>query len=293
MEEKNNINPNNEPEVLHTYAGDMADLVRRDEASVIKIAMAEQKRREAELSRKIARSQSRNSIIMFVMGIVLITLGVGVVNYLKQKAKEESIHPEVQSKVSTLIPIDNQKSIDASSIIGTEELADLLTLERIGESPFILSSLTLKTKSSSMSSAEFLELIGSSIPGNFQRTLDPLFTLGVYHKSKTAEGEVFIVFKFNSYEQAVAGAYAWEKTLIDEFYPLFGIDIRGENSTLLQKNFEDAIVENIDARVLLDNKKNPIMYSVFLNQKLFMVSSSRDAIVEAMKRLRTENAKPL
>ena len=104
---------------------------------------------------------------------------------------------------------------------------------------------------------------------------------------------MFVVFKFNSYEQAVAGAYAWEKTLIDEFYPLFGINIKNENANLLQKNFEDAIVENVDVRVLLDNEKNPIIYSVFLNQKLYMVSASRDAIIEAMNRLRTENAKPL
>jgi hypothetical protein len=295
MDELNNTNPNNKTSSIHTYAGDMATMVRENEASVIKIAMAEQKRRSMEIEKAVSSQQKNRAVVFGVLSIVLIVGAIFIYKYLNEKGKTEATHPEIITQLPTLIPADTQTLIDAETIAGREDLVRVITKAKGEKGNVLIESIFLQqTPTKLLSSTEFLDKVGSSIPSALKRSLDANFMLGIYRPSdKNIKSGTFFIFKSSSYEQAVAGAYVWEKTLLDEFSTIFDINIRGDKIILLQKSFDDTIIYNTDARVLTGTENEPLIYSVFLNQNLYMVSDSKEAIIEAIKRLRTQNAKPL
>lgn len=294
MDEQNNINLNKKPEALHTYAGDMASMVRDNEASVIKIAMAEQRRRESEVQKEISKKQKNYAVIFAILSIVLIIGAIYIYKYLNQKGKIEATHTEILTEIPTLVPDDIQTLIPTDTIAGREDLVRVLVKERLVKKSGLVESIFLTSSGKkTLTSTEFLDLVGSSIPSAFERSLASDFMIGLYRPNDATKVGTFFVFKSSSFDQAVAGSYAWEKTLLDEFSTIFGIDISGENRMLLQKSFEDTIIYNTDVRVLYNTNKEPLIYSLFLNQNLYMLTDNKDVIVESIKRLRTQNAKPL
>ncbi|MDQ5971185.1 MAG: hypothetical protein QG566_131 [Patescibacteria group bacterium] len=294
MDEQNNINLNKKPEALHTYAGDMASMVRDNEASVIKIAMAEQRRRESEVQKEISKKQKNYAVIFAVLSIVLIIGAIYIYKYLNQKGKIEATHTEILTEIPTLVPDDVQTLIPTDTIAGREDLVRVLAKEQLIKKSGLVESIFLTSSGKkTLTSTEFLDLVGSSIPSAFERSLASDFMIGLYRPNDATKVGTFFVFKSSSFDQAVAGSYAWEKTLLDEFSTIFGIDISGENKMLLQKSFEDTIIYNTDVRVLYSTNKEPLIYSLFLNQNLYMLTDNKDVIVESIKRLRTQNAKPL
>jgi hypothetical protein len=272
----------------------MASMVRDNEASVIKIAMAEQRRRESEALKNNNQKQKNYAVIFAILSIVLIIGAIYIYKYLNQKGKIEATHPEIITQFPTLIPSDTQTLIPSDTIAGREDLVRVLAKARLEKKGGLIESIFLTSGAKNvLTSSDFLDKVGSSIPSAFERSLSPDFMIGLYRGDSNNKVGTFFIFKSSSYDQSVAGSYAWEKTLLDEFSTIFGIDISGNNRILLQKSFEDIIIYNTDARVLYDTNNEPLIYSIFLNQNLYMLSDNKDVIIEAIKRLRTQNAKPL
>lgn len=296
MDEDNsqkNIGPEGTP-VIHTYAGDMASMVRDHETSVIKIAMAEQRRREQDAQKeKYSRNSKRSSLFIFGT-IVIIMITIFGVQLLKQKMIKDSIHPEVLTRTPTFIPTDVDSIIDADRFTGKEDLTIVFNKERgtpgkRGEIRSIFFTQGIGENKTIIKTSEFLKLLQSSIPGSMARSFDESMMVGIY-TDNTDTTHTYFIFKTNSFENAYAGSLAWENTLLDELFPLFGIDISGDRGVLLQNRFTDKLIENIDTRVLFDNDNNILMYSLFLNKEYYMITDSDEIIKEMSKRLRSINS---
>src|SRR3989344_5059710 len=100
--------PTFEPKVgIRTYASDMADAVAEDGGSVIKVAMAEHKRRSQELETK--KETSRAKVIFIPASIVLLLGATALVFYIKfwqAKENEVIINQSVQSAINSLVRAD-------------------------------------------------------------------------------------------------------------------------------------------------------------------------------------------
>lgn len=289
---QNNIGPDGAP-VIHTYAGDMASMVRDHEASVIKIAMAEQRRREQEAAKVQHARASKRSTFFAVGAVVLVLLTIVGVKLLKAKIAVDSVHPEVLTRIPTFIPTDTDSVIDADRFTGKEDLTLVLNKERsqagkTGEVRSIFMTLGIGDTKEVMKTGEFIKLLQSSIPGSMARTLDESMMMGIY-TDQNSNTHPYFIFKNNNFDTAYASSLAWENTLLDEFFPLFGIDVSGDNKQLLENRFTDKLIENIDTRILSDNNGNVLMYSLFLNKDYYMITDSELVIKEMLKRLRSIN----
>jgi hypothetical protein len=291
---QNNIGPDGAP-VIHTYAGDMASMVRDHEASVIKIAMAEQRRREQESAKQQHVRNRKRSTFFAIGAVVLVLITIVGVKLLKAKIAIDSVHPEVLTRIPTFIPTDTDSVIDADRFTGKEDLTIVFNQERgqIGNTNQVRSIFFTRgigANKAVMKTSEFMKLLQSSIPGTMARTLDESMMMGIYTDSNSKTHPYFI-FKNNNFDTAYAGSLAWENTLLDEFFPLFGIDVSGDNKVLLANRFTDKLVENLDTRILSDNSGNILMYSLFLNKDYYMITDSESVIKEMLKRLRSINTK--
>ena len=292
-------NSENKTSAKHTYAEDMAKMMRTDEASVIKVALTEQKHREQEQMKIKNRKEKGRNWIFIIGGIILVAGAIYALQIINQKTKVDSVHPQISTGTPSLIASDKQTIIPSDSFYSENDIAQALAKARnqqgtSGSVNELVFTKGVGSTATVLSASEFLNLIKSSITSNLENTLLKQMMVGIYtDTSATPLAHTFFIFQISNYDSAYAGSIAWEKTLLTEFFPLFGIDVTGTNAILLQKPFDNSLLNNQNIRVLNDTNGNPILYSVFLDNKFYMLTDSPDAIIEMTNRLHTSNTKPL
>src|SRR5680860_126034 len=148
-EEKEKINKkkNNEKTLLHTYMSDMADVVRQNEGSVIKIALAEQKARERGDYYRKNKEKPIKKVFFAIGGIIIILIAVAASYFLIQKEKEKNGPTEIITVVTPVMSYDSQTKIDATNIISKVELIDYLSPEiKLDGTPLSIKEISLTKK---------------------------------------------------------------------------------------------------------------------------------------------------
>jgi hypothetical protein len=288
--------------VIHTYASDMAEAIRENEMSVIKIALAEQAKHENEATYLKAEGTKFQKVIWVGGGIFLIALGlVGSYFVFQTKKKAQTIPatPTTQQNVSTIISYDSHAFIDATGATTNADMVSLLTPEIVKPQD----SGTIKSIFLTKQTANGQQLLGMSdliaklqltAPASLTRTLSDTYMVGTYEPTDTgATPHLFLILQTNDYGQAYAGMLAWEKTLFSDFFALFSVDVSGSRQDLFGMPFKDVIIENKDARILYDDANKEVLYYIFIDQNTLMITDSQDAIKEVIARLITKNTKPL
>ncbi len=300
MDEQNNpqLNTKNDIKTIHTYESDMADAVREQQASIIKIALAEQNKKSREqLLGTATKAKSKN--IFFIIGGIILVAGAFVGAYLLMSgAKTASVVAPVQTNIQTFIPYDTSANIDITRSVGKEEIGKTITTEasKTGKPNSIKSIFLTKendTGTAVIATQDFFTLINAQAPGALVRSLSSQYMLGTYQKDSASVPHLFIMFKTSDYSQTFSGMLAWERTLLDDLFTVFNVDVSGGKSTLFGTPWKDVIINNKDARVLSDESGKDVLYYLFIDKNTLLITDSKDAITETTNRLITANSKPL
>ena len=137
------------------------------------------------------------------------------------------------------------------------------------------------------------------MPDSLQRSLTGRYMLGTYTSTEidaqtnTNKPYLFLILQTKDYNNAYAGMLAWEGTLLDDMFPIFGIDMSGDNKQLLGKPFKDILIDNKDARILADKDGNGLLYYILPDKENIVITNSEEAIKEIKSRLITKKIKPL
>lgn len=302
MDEKEK-QPNNQGvnlKTLRTYTSDMADAVRENEISVIKIAVAEQQKNIAEAEYKKAQGSKLSKFFMFVGALALIAGGVVLAYFLINKKNEATAPTEiVNTKIESFISYDEDVFVDMTNATLSSDVTNLLKVEsdKVG-SPRSIKALFLTTSASGkpelLSVQKLMSLLKVTAPGPLSRSLADQYLVGTYTPIKADEGpKLFLIFETNDYNVAYAGMLQWEKSILNDLFDLFQVDISGERSELFERPFKDIIINNRDARILYDTNGTDVLYYIFLDKNKIIITSSQEAIKEIIIRLNTKNAKAL
>jgi hypothetical protein len=303
MEENNpqlNTNGSN-PKTLRTYSSDMADVVRENEISVIKIAVAEQKRHEQEDLYRKAQGTNISKFFLLIGAIALIGGGIAGAYFLLKK-KDATIAPiEVKKDkvIESFISYEAESYIDTTNATNSLDITNILKgeLEKAG-SPGSIKALFLTTSVSGspqlLSIQKLISLLKITAPGSLSRSFQDRYLVGTYTSSTgTGSPHLFLMFEANDYNVAYAGMLEWEKTMLDDLFGLFRVDVSGDRSELFERPFKDIIISNRDARILYDTSGTEVLYYIFLDKNKIIITDSQEAIKEIMTRLITKNTKPL
>ena len=117
--------------------------------------------------------------------------------------------------------------------------------------------------------------------------------VGTYTPAAENKSHLFLMFEIKDYNQSYAGMLAWERTLLNDMFPFFKIDVSGDSSNLLNTPWKDTIINNKDVRVLYDKNSNSLLYYIFIDKSNFLITDNEDTIKEIISRLLTKNTKPL
>ena len=103
------------------------------------------------------------------------------------------------------------------------------------------------------------------------------YDLGAIGGSGNEKNSAFLLFEISSFENAVAGALSWEKSMPKELIVIFP---ELERST--QREFRDEVIKNQDVRVF-ESGAGKIFYT-FFNKKIMIITGSRKTLGDILSR---------
>ena len=296
MKENNFPSKNTTIKTIHTYSSDMAEAVRDNDVSVIKIALAEQKKREREIQYKKSEVSPLAKLFLFLGALIILSLAIGAIYYVYQKNKSKSTIAILTPRNNvTIVPFTKELTIDITSKNNfnkvvkemREKIPALLNREGV-----LSISLTRSTpmKPEQIPLENFLSFIPVTAPNSLVRSLGTEYMLGSYQSSDSKKAShPFIIFKTKDYNQTYAGMLTWEKTLALDFGELFSKDIVSYSSSVLDTPWRDIIIQNNNARVLYDDAHTPLLYYIFVNKDYFILSDDKDTLSTLFQQLLLKN----
>lgn len=284
MEDKNK----KETKVLRTYTSDMAEAVRENEASVIKIALAEKEKREQDEVYEKAKGTKFSKVLLTIGGIILFSLAVFGLYFLASNKKE--IPTPTVNNMESFIAYDSFAYINTTSQTTTGTLLQSINQKQQSAFDVIRAFFLTKNKTGLieiLNSKEFFSLIKANPPGTLTRSLSDKYLLGKYASqdpNNQDEKILFLIFQTTDYNQTYASMLDWEKTMLNDLYELFGIKEINENNLYLN-SWRDIVIDNKDTRVLYGDNGQVLLYYVFINKDNFIITNNLEALKEVSRRL--------
>ena len=272
---------------LHTYASDMAEALKENQGSVIKIALDEQHKREAE--GVVQKEKPKNRIFLFA-SILLIALGGASyygITWYTQQTTQAPVVVDTTVKQQGIVFANGNRDVSIATLTSDglqNTLAPLLTPP--GTSTGLITKLSLTTPSIDGSAKPLdartaLSLFAPSARDVLLRSLDTDYMVGTYDGDKTY---FFALFTTDDYDTTLAELLRYEGKMFDDWYRTFSITVSTQDN-LFQKSFTDKVLYNKDTRVLQNSAGNSVLIYGFLDSKTFIITNSEKALQEISLRL--------
>ncbi len=260
---------------IRTLRSDVADAVQKDNISAFKIALAEQKRGDAENQIEQGRSPAnKRNIILLSLSLLCILIACGVGGYLYYQYTLK-IAPKEVVIAKNIITVNQTQNISFSGFSNKEVIQNINnTRERfIGQNQGkkqifqIVPTMPQNGVETKISLASFFEFFEMSPPSVLTRNINDY----IFGYSLNASTSVpFLILKTDTYEQIFASMLTWEATIPKQFSSLFGpIDEFA--------SFTDVTIHNRDSRVITSQGKTQLLYS-FIDSNTLVITKDPDSL---------------
>lgn len=288
MSDENIQNNKDDLKVLRTYSSDMAEMIRNNEMSVIKIALAEKEKRDKESINKEYQGTTNKKIFFVIGGLILIASAIVVVYFFIQKQKNAIPFVNVVKNPETFLSYDLYKNIRSEDIINKDDLLKIIPEDLEKTQGKLIGLFLTKNEEELITTKEFFKILNINIPQALINSMSDKFLFGKYinknYTNEKGESNNFLVFQTNDYNQAYASLLDWEDTMYEDLKEIF---YQTNNTT--SSNWKDLIVNNKDTRVLYNQNGEIILYYAFVNKKTFVITNNIETIKEVITRLIIKN----
>jgi hypothetical protein len=273
---------------LRTLSSDLAEAVRVQQGSAIKIAIAEDERRAAERDAASPTSKSNLSFILASIVIVLVA-GGGVGFALWYKAQSTAAIPVSTTPVVTsIVRTEATDTLDITGKTNTEIARSFRAIVanpgiRIGTMKNVLITTTPAGGTATRVPAnQFLSALGAHTTPAFLRALSQDYMLGMYFYDRT---NGYIILSGTARDYLLSGMIAWEPYMVQDLAPILGIDTTGDKAALLNAPFADTLIENRTTRAVVGTDNKPVFFYSFLDDGTIFIGADGKTLTEAIRRL--------
>jgi hypothetical protein len=269
--------------------------------------------------------QSRRTMLIIAGGVVLVALAGGIGFYIYAKLQPVPVAQQQQApfilvddtQTITVTSNDGRSSIMQMLVAAKDKiaLAPGLVSRILVAQPTAANDGSLQE----MSAPAFLQALTPKVPPELVRTLEPQMLVGVHSYD---QNQAFMILKSDSYETAYSAMLAWEDTIQNDLSPLFdrtpAVHLRSDvpatsvlppatttasttrtasstpataSSTLpvvkqiLASTFVDQVVDNHDARVLLNPAGDILLLWTFIDRSTIVITTNEATLREVISRL--------
>ena len=272
---------------VRTFSTDLANAVREKGGSVVRIAIAEEEKNRREF--KENSISSKKNMVLVGVGVALLIVAAGTLIWAYAYKKTASA-PVVVTNVlpPSVIHAESAQVIDTGNL-QTAGVID--AIQNIVASPNIqagtIKNIILSTGSGvsgqTVPIGQLLNSLSSHIPIGLTQALSSDFMLGVYVYDRSS---LFLVIHGKAHDFLLSGMLAWEPYLFNDMVSLFNINTSGFTPAQLQNmTFQGTLVENRDARAVLDPGGKPLFFYSFIDQNTILLSTDPKTLTEAVRRM--------
>ncbi len=278
------------PETPHvpvrTYESDLEQALEGREGGVIKLAIEDETRKDEE--RKNLTLLSKKNMLYGIGALILIGLAVIAILFVKIST---TVRPTIGegAQRSALITFDTKKEIDTENKIPEKIKKELEIAVQQNEGKNDGITYLIPTEKGFMgksivSPKNLFKKTNAVFSTQFANGISAEYFYGVY-KNTVGKNNAFMIFKSSNDEYAFAGLAEWESTLYEDVYQIFGIIPDEETRILIEKPFEDMLIANKNARVLLNKDDEVVLVTMFLNDGYVIIAPNMATLTEVTNRL--------
>lgn len=274
---------------IRTYAADIANIMREEKGSIIKIALAEQERRQ-NLKEKRDPTSTKN-LIVILLGITFIVAGVLIfVYFIVNRDNPVTVNTPVSGP--SLIYSENQTQIDMSSLTrGNFFKAIHSNMDGGFAENGTITNLMITTPTSigraPVGIFPFFDKLGIKAPDAIKNLMSQVFMLGVY--TDDGEGNLFLIFKVSDFNASFSAMKEWEVSLANDLVRLFRIDPQSFEGDIFLKEFKSDVVFNKQARNLYDDSGSLVLSYVYIDGNTIIITNDAESVEEVIKRINSQS----
>lgn len=288
---------------LHTYTSDFADRIDRQRASTFSVLAAQSDSRSDSGFRTATTvtPSKRRGMLTMALAVLLILVGIGGI-YAAYRFASTGEKTEVTLGVPSLIFADEKMELPGPDY--RQDLANAAAQPLVEGNILITyvtvaSSTPLGLKSAPQPGGALIRLLSLGAPDILLRNVDVSSTVGVV--SAGGQTSPFFVLRVNSYERTFAGMLGWENRMLSDlqpYYPQYETPIpepvvtatsTTQVSSLIAlpsaAGFTDAIVSNIDVRVLKDGAGRTLILYGYSDKETLIIARDEAAFTTLVARL--------
>ncbi len=275
---------------LRTYKEDVAEALKREKTSVVKMVIDEQRRKEGLAP--IAQTSSKKNAVFVWLGLILLILGAGTIALVYVFKKQDQTAVTLSGgKIISLVFAENEKKISITDtpadrlgkIIKLEVSSADIRLDTILNLRFTEAGAVTDSRGEpiemDVNAGKFLGALQIDLPPVLLRSLTGEFMVGVHAWNGN---QAFIILKNNFYENAFAGMLRWEETMAKDLLPVF---TNRSLDSFYGRTFQDLVIKNRDIRGITDENGEPILMYIFANRETVIIATHKDTLNEAVSRL--------
>ncbi len=279
---------------LRTYKEDVAEALKREKTTVVKMVLDEQRRKEG-LAEMSTPSPKKNALLVW-LSIILLVLGGGTIAtiYVFNKNDETTLKSG-GTKTASIIFAENEKNISITDAI-SERVGKLIKAEVIGadirldtienlyftETGDILSSKG-EPLELAINTARLWSALEINLPPILLRSFSDDFMFGVHAWNGN---QSFIILKNDFYENAFTGMLKWEESMAKDLLPIM---TNRSVDSFYGKPFQDMVIKNRDIRGLTNENGEPVLMYTFVNRETIVIATHKDTLNEVISRLTKTN----
>lgn len=301
---------NNELKPLRTFQSDVEELLHKNNISLSNIALVENEKKHVnpikpivfsapeptprktdrllriaqiektpEVKFSTTQMPSRHyGLLVGLMALALIIIGSGIFLF---RARKSAPTPTTKTPVEIKDAYDiavNEKETRAGFIKKIRDGIDQMPITVSEIKPFVV-----RAGGSTITTPLFFELLGTRAPASLVRAFNATTVFGI-HAVRGAQ--LFLIFQVISFDNAFDGMLTFEKTILDDMGPLFGINPRALSSSASSTkeilsttlSFKDTVIKNRDARAIFDQSGKIIFLYSFVDAQTLLITASEDAL---------------
>lgn len=281
---------------VETYADDVAKIIENSQGGLIRqiIHQEEDRQRQKMQTSPEMMEYKRNRIFMFV-GIFFIILSMTTLAFFFFK---KDLNITLAPKQFSPIIFNDQYNYQEVVGLKREEIMQMV-LNQVNATKVKddgIEGIYLTENKQIVGLRRFISLLKSNfVLSNDLSLVSDNFMMGAFKREidsiSSSRYGFFILLRMRSIGDIFENMRAWEVKMMNDLSGFLGVDISSDTNYLFQKNFEDGIVENKNARILYDKDGRIVLMYVYADDNSVVITNAKSVVREVVLRLFSSKAK--
>ena len=281
-------------ERFRTLKTDSHQTVVKNNLSVADIAIKENQKENAS-KKEVEKGSRKNKILIIIIILFMIFLSFGII-YLAINLSNQFKTTDLTIDQS-IIFAEEHKKIDVTDLtfdqvynILTQNIAQEKPLGSISHIYFTKQQLnpdTEKTEEILLPTSDLLDNLNINTPLDFKHFLTNQYMFGTYNDSDNLP---FLIFETTSFANTLNTLLKNETMIISSILGTLNPQIKNK---LLQAQFSDKIIKNVDTRIAIDYSTGETLgLYAFFDQNIVIFTQNEKVLGEIIERLKAISSTP-